>query len=383
MPSADEHAAAEFAAWQNHHLSRINARLGELVPPANLPPETLHEAMRYAVLMGGKRLRPLLCLAAYEAHGGESPRDLDDQNRHAAMAVPPESRADAASATSGPFTVSAASNPSVTSFPSDASAASAASAAPAASAVSAASATSAAVAVYGAAPVSFAAALDVACAVELVHAFSLVHDDLPAMDNDDLRRGRLTVHKAFGQAAALLAGDALLALAFGALASALPGARSRLGVALLSQAAGSMGLCGGQMLDMEGEGQPITPDRVRAVDRWKTGSLLAAACEAGALAADADATRRGVMAAFGHHVGAAFQIMDDVLDATGAAGKMGKKTGKDAKANKQTWVAAIGVDAARRLAGGETALAMEKIAALGQKGDRLRGIAGLMLTRSF
>jgi len=336
----------ELERWLDGRRPLVETRLSELIPRPSLAPATLHEAMRYAVLGGGKRLRPLLCLAAYEATGGSAPRGLE-------VPDPPENGPDCPgeSAPQGRPALSAAS-------------------------------TQAIVAVYGSAPVTPAAALDVACAMEIMHAYSLIHDDLPSMDNDDLRRGRLTVHKAFGEATALLAGDALMALSFGVLATALPPGRCRLGVILLAQASGSMGLCGGQMLDWEGESQPVTPERVVSIGHWKTGSLFSAACEAGALAADADAARRKAVAGYGRHAGAAFQAVDDLLDITGSAQRMGKQVGKDRRRNKQTWVAAEGLEAARGRVRAETALALESIATLGPRGRWMRMIAESMVTRN-
>lgn len=197
-------------------------------------------------------------------------------------------------------------------------------------------------------------ALDAAAAFECVHCYSLAHDDLPSMDNDDLRRGRPTVHKAFDEWTAILAGDALLTLAFEIMASerahAEPVVRSRL-VSLLAKAAGGRGMVLGQMLDLEAEkrNEPAKPsaDHIRHLQALKTGALIAAACEAGAVLASASNAERGALRTYGEKLGLAFQIADDLLDAEGDAATMGKAAGKDAAAGKATLVDLIGIDDAR------------------------------------
>ncbi|MDE2016115.1 MAG: polyprenyl synthetase family protein [Hyphomicrobiales bacterium] len=192
----------------------------------------------------------------------------------------------------------------------------------------------------------------VAAALECVHAYSLVHDDLPAMDDDDLRRGRPTLHRAFDEATAILAGDALLTLAFDAMAdpAAHPDPLVRAELALgLARAAGAGGMVGGQALDIEAESSPGVPaaERVAELHAMKTGALLRFSAEAGAIFAGAAGARREALAGYGAALGAAFQIADDVLDVEGEASALGKKVGKDAGRGKATFVAALGLDRAR------------------------------------
>jgi len=198
------------------------------------------------------------------------------------------------------------------------------------------------------------AALDAATAFECVHCYSLVHDDLPSMDNDDVRRGQPTVHKAFDEWTAILAGDALLTLAFEILArpqtNADPGVRAEM-TRLLARAAGGSGMVLGQMLDLEaekrGEPQRMTGEHVRRLQSLKTGALTAAACEAGAVLAHAPDKQRAALKGYGDKLGLAFQIADDLLDAEGDAERMGKATGKDSAAGKATLVGIIGIAEAR------------------------------------
>jgi farnesyl diphosphate synthase len=215
-----------------------------------------------------------------------------------------------------------------------------------------------------------------AAALECVHAYSLIHDDLPAMDNDALRRGRPTVHKAFDEATAILAGDALLTFAFDLLAreQTHPDAGVRVAlVAELARAAGIGGMAGGQLLDLAAEGrfgkvQPgaTTEDAVMMLEAMKTGALIRAACGMGAILGQASRTARGALDSYGYSLGQAFQIADDLLDLEGDPETMGKKTRKDAAAGKATFIAILGVDGARaRLA----ALVAEAEAALGQFGE--------------
>jgi farnesyl diphosphate synthase len=194
------------------------------------------------------------------------------------------------------------------------------------------------------------AALRVAAALECVHCYSLIHDDLPAMDDDDLRRGQPTVHKAFDEATAILAGDALLALAFDIIAdeaTMLPAERRAALVLALARAAGAGGMVGGQMLDLEAE--RIRPDEAGIIrlQAMKTGALIRFACEAGAILAGAPAADRERLAEFGSAIGLAFQLADDLLDLTADAHQMGKATGKDAAAGKATLVALHGANWAR------------------------------------
>lgn len=231
-------------------------------------------------------------------------------------------------------------------------------------------------------------ALDTAAAIELLHCYSLVHDDLPAMDDDALRRGRPTVHIAFDEATAILAGDALLTLAFEVLA--LPGAhpdpavRCDLAVAL-ARASGTGGMAGGQQLDLEAESLPVRGaddlDRVRNIQEKKTGALIAFSTEAGAILAGASAADRTALITYGRCLGGAFQIADDLLDVEGSAATVGKATGKDAAAGKATYVSALGIDGARaRLRQMEDA-ALTALDPFGAKADILRQAVSFVSNR--
>ena len=217
-------------------------------------------------------------------------------------------------------------------------------------------------------------AMRAACALEMVHCYSLVHDDLPAMDDDDVRRGRPTVHKAFGEATAILAGDSLLTLAFDVLAGAAthPSGEIRAALVLgLARASGLGGMAGGQALDLAAEASavPLAPDAIRELQAMKTGALLRFAVEAGAILGDAGPAARAALADYGAHLGAAFQIADDLLDAEGDSATLGKRAGKDADRNKATLVQALGVEAARALCGSHVAAACAALDA-GGFGDR-------------
>ena len=260
-------AHTEFDAWVRAQLAAVEDRLGIWVPAD--APAGLGQAMRYGVLDGGKRLRPLLALAAAQAAGG-----------------------------------------------------------------------------------SHEAALRAACAVELIHAYSLVHDDMPCMDNDVLRRGKPTVHVQFGQAQAMLAGDAMQALAFEVLtpdddADMPPVLQARL-CALLSRAAGCAGMAGGQAIDLASVGQPLDERTLRDMHHRKTGALLRASVIMGAACGDIGPPARDALAVYGDAIGLAFQVIDDVLDVTQDSGVLGKTAGKDMDANKPTYVSLMGLEAAKR-----------------------------------
>ncbi|MGQ3673828.1 polyprenyl synthetase family protein [Xanthobacter sp. TB0136] len=234
-------------------------------------------------------------------------------------------------------------------------------------------------------------ALAAACAVECVHCYSLVHDDLPAMDNDDLRRGQPTVHKAFDEATAILAGDALLTLAFDLLCDeeAHPSPRVRISlVRALARAAGMGGMVGGQMLDLTAEGRfangmplPLSPEEIIALQAMKTGALLTVSCEAGAILGEAAPQERAALVAYGQALGAAFQIADDILDVEGSAEAMGKKVGKDEAAGKGTLVSTLGLEGARA----RLALCVEQaeaaLAPLGARAGTLVETARYVATR--
>jgi farnesyl diphosphate synthase len=277
-------AAVDFSldAWSQPRLQAVEVALSTWVTADTVPvlgwgaPTGLVDTMRYAVLDGGKRLRPLLALAAYEA-------------------VNPELGAQQPSA----------------------------------------------------------AALRAACAVELIHAYSLVHDDMPCMDNDVLRRGKPTVHVQFGEAAALLAGDALQALAFELLTpddSSVPLAIQGRLCAVLARAAGSTGMAGGQAIDLASVGQSLDEQSLRHMHQLKTGALLKASVMLGAACGQASETAQRALADYGRALGLAFQVMDDVLDVTADSATLGKTAGKDADHDKPTYVSLMGLERSRRYA---------------------------------
>lgn len=186
-------------------------------------------------------------------------------------------------------------------------------------------------------------ALPVACAVEMLHSYSLIHDDLPCMDNDDLRRGKPTNHKVYGECTAVLAGDALQAEAFGTiLRSELPAERKAACAEILAGAVGLDGMCGGQYLDMTGEGKPLTENELNDINSRKTGALIVASCQMGVAAADGDSKRIEAAGIFGAALGAAFQIRDDMLDALSTDEELGKNVGSDAREQKNTYMALYG-----------------------------------------
>ncbi|MDI9235090.1 polyprenyl synthetase family protein [Limnohabitans lacus] len=259
----------DLKAWMQPHLARVEVALAEGI--AQPSPADLGEAMRYAVLDGGKRLRPLLVLATAEAVGGD-----------------------------------------------------------------------------------MAAALRAACAIELIHAYSLVHDDMPCMDNDVLRRGKPTVHVQFGEAQALLAGDALQTLAFELLTpqdgSVSPQVQAAC-VGLLARASGYQGMAGGQAIDLASVGHRLTEAQLRQMHRLKTGALLLCSVQMGAACGAAVlATAHAALQQFGEAMGLAFQVVDDILDVTADSATLGKTAGKDAAADKPTYVALMGLAPAQRLA---------------------------------
>lgn len=283
--------------------ARADDALARLLPPDEQPPVELHRAMRYAVLGGGKRLRPLLVYATGGAFGA-APQTLD---------------------------------------------------APAA-------------------------------AVEIIHAYSLVHDDLPAMDDDSLRRGRPTCHVAFGEAMAILAGDALQALAFEVLANDATltvDAAARLEMLrVLALACGSHGMAGGQAFDLAAVGRKLAPAELERMHVHKTGALIRASVRLGALGAGcADARVLDALETYGHCIGLAFQIRDDLLDVEAGTEQLGKTAGKDVAANKPTYPAILGVDASRAELATLTARALESIAALGPRAESLRALARFVAER--
>ena len=288
----------DLKAWMQPHLERVEQALSSGI--ALHSPADLGAAMRYAVLDGGKRLRPLLVLATAEAVGD------------------------------------APSSP---------------------------------------------AALKAACAIELIHAYSLVHDDMPCMDNDVLRRGKPTVHVQFGEAQALLAGDALQTLAFEFLTpqdASVSAAVQAACVGLLARASGYQGMAGGQAIDLASVGQRLTEDQLRQMHRLKTGALLLCSVQMGAACvAGVPAPVQAALLRFGEALGLAFQVVDDVLDVTADSATLGKTAGKDEAADKPTYVALMGLDAAKAYADALAAQAMQALADTGLPDDRLAALRAL------
>jgi farnesyl diphosphate synthase len=291
----------DFAAWNQERLVRVERCLGDWVPES--APAGLGQAMRYAVLGGGKRLRPMLALAACESvQGLES------------------------------------------------------------------------------------AALRAAAATELIHAYSLVHDDMPCMDNDVLRRGQPTVHVKFGQATALLAGDALQALAFELLTpldESMPVAMQAKLCALLARAAGEAGMAGGQAIDLASVGKALNESELKHMHELKTGALLQASVMMGAACGSPIAEQLEALQTYGHAIGLAFQVVDDILDVTADSATLGKTAGKDAEAGKPTYVSILGMARSQAFA---QDLYAQAIAALGGSGlsdtRALRALADVVVQRA-
>lgn len=290
----------DFDGWMRAQLARVEDALSHWVCPD--APAGLGEAMRYAVLDGGKRLRPLLVLAACEAVGGNAQ-----------------------------------------------------------------------------------AALRAACAVELIHAYSLVHDDMPCMDNDVMRRGKPTVHVRFGEARALLAGDALQALAFELLTpeeGVPPAMQARL-CRELARAAGADGMAGGQAIDLASVGLQLSEDQLRQMHRLKTGALLQASVVMGAVCGQTPEGTLRALSDYGAAMGLAFQVVDDVLDVTQDSATLGKTAGKDAASDKPTYVSLMGLEAARAHAEAMRAQALAALAASGLTDTRaLAALADMVVRRS-
>ncbi len=225
-----------------------------------------------------------------------------------------------------------------------------------------------------------------ACALECIHVFSLIHDDLPCMDNDDYRRGRLTNHKVYGDAMALLAGDALLALAFQLIAenvATVPAARVLPTLRLIAEASGTWGMVGGQVVDMESQGQEVTTETLQYIHAHKTGALLTASVLSGAMLAGATDAQRDSLRAYGGHIGLAFQIADDILDVTGDEAKIGKPVGSDEERDKATYPKLYGLDESRRRAHAEVEAALHTLAAFDANAEPLRAIARYIVERDL
>ncbi len=282
----------------------VDQGLERWLPGEDVLPRSLHQAMRYSVFAGGKRLRPILMIAACEAVGGHARQVL-----HAA------------------------------------------------------------------------------CAMEMIHTYSLVHDDLPAMDDDDFRRGRPTNHKVHGEATAILAGDALLTEAFRLLADteanlSIPPARALKVIELVARYAGSQGMVGGQVVDMESEGKEIDFPTLEYIHTHKTGGLILASVQVGALLAGANDAEIKAIKRFGGAAGLAFQIADDILDVVGDQAQLGKDVGSDQARGKATYPAVLGLDEARQRADELCEIAVAALAPLGEPAEILQELARYIVNRN-
>ncbi len=227
--------------------------------------------------------------------------------------------------------------------------------------------------------------LHVGAAIEMMHTYSLIHDDLPALDNDDLRRGIPTCHKVFGEAMAILAGDALMTRCY-QLLTEIPGVPDSTSVSItreISYATGTVeGMVGGQVVDLESEGKPITPTELEYIHRSKTGALLKASVRCGALAAGANEAQLTALSGFGAKLGLVFQIVDDILDVTSSSEVLGKTAGKDEKVKKATYPALYGIEASTRKARDLVAAALEDIRGFGKEAEALRNLAQFVISRT-
>ena len=295
--------AMNLKAYLRSRRNEIDRALDRYFPKTNVKPATLHKAMRYSLFAGGKRLRPILCLAAAEACRGK------------------------------------VSN-----------------------------------------------ALPLACALECIHTYSLVHDDLPSMDNDDYRRGRPTCHKVFGDGIAVLAGDALLTIAFEIVSRAKPAPRYDMSILLreIAVAAGSQKLIAGQVADLEAEGRKVKRDQLRFIHENKTAAILKSSIRLGAMSANADAKKLRAVTQFGHGLGLAFQVIDDILDVTQSSEILGKSAGKDIAAKKATYPAVIGLEKSRAEARRLTRQAHDALSVFrDDEAEPLHCLANYLLEREY
>jgi geranylgeranyl diphosphate synthase type II len=221
-------------------------------------------------------------------------------------------------------------------------------------------------------------ALPLACALEMIHTYSLIHDDLPCMDDDDIRRGKPTSHKVYGEAIAILAGDGLLTMAFELLAKA---DNSQV-IAEVARAAGVAGMVGGQVADLQSERHHLDADDLKDVHRRKTGALIRASVRAGGLVAGANAAQLAILTAFGENIGFAFQIADDILDVTGDEAVLGKAVGSDHAKGKATYPALVGLEESQRLANNAAEAAIEVLASFGTEADSFRDLARYIVVRN-
>jgi geranylgeranyl diphosphate synthase type II len=278
----------------------VDAALDRLLPPESTTPETIHRAMRYSVMAGGKRIRPALCIET---------ASLFDADRRAAV--------------------------------------------------------------------------EVGCALEFIHTYSLIHDDLPALDNDDLRRGKPTCHKVFGEAMAILAGDGLLTLAFETLSKApVPADRLVCVIREISSGAGTVnGMVGGQVADVEAEGKSVDAATLEYIHRSKTAALIRASATAGALAGKASEEDIARIRRFGEKIGWAFQVVDDILDVEESSAALGKTAGKDEKQQKATYPALYGLEKSHETADRLCAEALAELAPYGARAERIRELARFLTAR--
>jgi geranylgeranyl diphosphate synthase type II len=302
MQEASRQGPAAIEVFLAEHGRLVEDALDRFLPSADTPPQLVHRAMRHSVFAGGKRLRPILVIAAAGV-AGMGPRGV----------------------------------------------------------------------------------LPSACAVELVHTYSLIHDDLPAMDNSPTRRGRPTCHVLFGEAVAVLAGDALHALAFELFVrnadSGSPPARVVRAIGELTRGIGTEGMVGGQVLDLLSVSGPQGEENVRQIHRLKTGSLIRACLRIGGILGGAPAADLEVLGRYGEHLGLAFQIIDDILDVVGEEAKLGKQTGSDTSLAKVTFPSVFGLGRSRQLAEEATREAVLALEPLEDRGDRLRDLAMFLLRR--
>jgi len=294
----------QLQGYLNERIQLIESALDRYLPGAATLPKVLHEAMRYSVFAGGKRIRPILMLAACEAVGGEIKN-----------------------------------------------------------------------------------VLPAACAIEMIHSYSLIHDDLPAMDDDDLRRGNPTNHKVYGEATAILAGDGLLTEAFILLSNpAIRGSATAEEycevIHLLAKGAGSRGMVGGQVVDMEAEEKPVDLPTLEYIHTRKTGALILAAIEVGALLGGATTKQRRALCCFGEAAGLAFQVVDDILDIVADEIQLGKDIGSDQQRGKATYPALLGLSGARERADDLYQRAISSLGIFGETARPLREIANYIVNRS-
>ncbi len=290
----------DLSQWLTDKTSRVDRSLNQLLPKASAKPATIHQAMRYSIFAGGKRMRPALVLAAAEACGG----------------------------TDEP-------------------------------------------------------ALPLACAVECIHTYSLIHDDLPAMDDDDFRRGKPTNHKVFGEGIAVLAGDALLTVAFELVAGAKswPRYSHRDLILELAVASGSRQLIAGQVADLEAEGKDIPVSQLRYIHERKTSALLCASVRFGGMSANCTPRQLSALTDFGTHVGLAFQVIDDILDVTQSSAVLGKTAGKDVDAQKATYPRLVGLEKSKKIAADLTRKAYASLEVFNGRATALEALARYLLER--